>query len=202
MLQVTQLSCQRGDRWLWQHLEFNLSSGKLLEVIGANGCGKTSLLRILAGLAPANEGTIDWKNVSIDQQKLEYQQQLRYVGHQPAVKQELTVIENLRFAGVKISQNTLSLAIQEMGLEPYRNHFGYQLSQGQKQRVALARLLLNPAPLWILDEPFAGLDSEMIENMQMKFAQHLSQGGLIILSTHRALTSRALTDCVQRLDLK
>lgn len=193
MLTVQHLSCRKGERLLWQDLNFAVSPGQLLQIAGANGSGKTSLLRVLTGLAPAHTGEVSWQGVAIGKRKSAYQQQLHYLGHQAAVKSELTVQENLRFNLQKTAKKSVNTAIEQVGLTTHRDHFGHQLSQGQKQRVALARLLLNPARLWILDEPLAGLDTDMIEHLQQIFAEQLQQGGMIILTTHRPLTLPALS---------
>ncbi len=202
MLHVSNLSCQRGERCLWQNLNFELAQGKLLQITGPNGSGKTSLLRILSGLAPAHSGVVCWQGQTITQQKSEYQQQLNYLGHHPAVKNELTVYENLLFNLSKqlLPQSHLAL-LAEVGLAAQSHCFGYQLSQGQKQRVAIARLLLNSARLWILDEPLAGLDVEMIEKLQLIFANYIRQGGIIVLTTHRPLTLDALISNSSQLSL-
>lgn len=192
VLQADQLSCQRGERLLWQNIQFQLPQGQLLQVAGANGAGKTSLLRILAGLARAESGSVTWQGVCIHQQKSFYQQQLHYLGHQTAVKNELTVWENCRLNPNDCHAELLAQTIKKMGLATHAEHFGYQLSQGQKQRVALVRLLLSTAPIWIVDEPFTALDADIMADIQTAFAQKLQQGGIIILTTHRPLTLPAL----------
>ena len=201
MLQADQLSYQRSERRLWQDIQFELAPGKLLQITGPNGCGKTSLLRVLTGLAPASTGAVYWQGRSICQQKMAYQQQMHYLGHQPAIKGELTVRENLQFNLAKVSAQSWLTAIAQVGLAEHINHWGYQLSQGEKQRVALARLLQSGALLWILDEPLAGLDAGMIETLQLIFANHLQQGGMIVLTTHRPLTLAPLSHS-QQLELQ
>lgn len=189
MLQVEDLSCVRSERSLWQGVRFELPPGKLLQITGANGSGKTSLLRILAGLAVPNSGRMDWCGIPVSDQKLAYLQQLYYFSHQSGVKNELSVRENIRFRLRRpCTEKSLSAAIGQAGLSEHSDHFGRQLSQGQKQRVALAALFLSNVPLWILDEPFANLDSEMIEKLKTIFVEKLQAGGLIILTTHRTIT--------------
>lgn len=201
MLQAHKLSCRRHDQLIWQNLEFELPPGKLLQIVGANGSGKTSLLRILAGLAAAAGGNIFWQGQAISDYPAGYQQQLHYVGHQPAVKNELTTRENLQLTLTRSSAQSWLQALQVMGLADRQDHYGYQLSQGQKQRLALARLLLNPLPLWILDEPFAGLDAQMIEALQIILANHLQQGGTVVLTTHRPLAHAALAANLRQISL-
>jgi heme exporter protein A len=202
MLQVFDLGCRRGAQVLWRDINFHLAAGKLLQVTGANGCGKTSLLRILAGLAPADAGQICWQGLAIARQQQSYQQQLNYIGHQPAIKSELTVRENLWFNnGKTVKKSLYHTAIERVGLENFSDHFGYQLSQGQKQRLAIARLLLHPALLWIVDEPMAGLDAAMMETLQAIFAGHIQQGGLVVLTTHKPFTLAALAPATMVLNL-
>ncbi len=189
MLRVSALSCQRGERLLWESLNFNLPFGRLLLITGANGCGKTSLLRILAGISQPLSGQIHWEPLT----------QLCYLGHQPAIKNELTVCENLRLQAFHDRQKDLTPALAEVGLEDYRHYFGFQLSQGQKQRVALARLLLETAKIWILDEPLAGLDENIADKLQHVFLNHILQNGMIIMTTHRALSLPGLIPYTQHL---
>jgi heme exporter protein A len=201
MLQAHKLSCRRHDQLIWQNLEFELPPGKLLQIVGANGSGKTSLLRILAGLAAHASGHVFWRGKAIYDDLTDYQQQLHYVGHQPAIKNELTAQENLQLTLTQSSPPSRAQALKVMGLSDRQHHFGYQLSQGQKQRLALARLLLNPLPLWILDEPLAGLDAQMIESLQIILAGHIQQGGTVILTTHRPLAHPALTTNLMQIAL-
>ncbi len=192
-LQAQGLSCMRGDRVLWDNIEFRLVRGQLLQITGANGCGKTSLLKVLAGLAKAHAGSVVWQGRCIQKQKTIYQQQIHYLSHQTSIKNALTVKENLYLnLQKKVSDQHLSVAVAKVGLSVFQDHFGYQLSQGQKQRVALARLLLSHASLWILDEPFTALDTEMMEDLQSSFRSQLQSGGMIILTTHRPLTQKNL----------
>ncbi len=192
-LQVHGLSSIRGDRVVWDNIQFQLARGQLLQITGANGCGKTSLLKVLAGLAKAHEGSVIWQGRCIQKQKINYQQQIHYLSHQTSVKNALTVKENLYLnLQKKASDKDISVAVAKVGLSFFQDQFGYQLSQGQKQRVALARLLLSHASLWVLDEPFTALDTDMMEDLQLSFHSQLQSGGMIILTTHRPLTQKHL----------
>lgn len=161
-------------------MNFEINSGQLLQITGSNGSGKTTLLRVLAGLTSANCGMVTRKNIA----------QLHYQGHQTAVKNELTVKENLQFCYPKISQSDLLPVLERVGLINQIDNFTYQLSHGQKQRLALARLLLNKnALLWILDEPMTGLDQPIGLKLQQIFYEHISQrNGIIVFTTHQPLT--------------
>lgn len=188
MLTVNEIGFKRDENWLWNKINFELAAGQLLQISGANGSGKTTLLRILTALTQPHTGEIYWQGCPIARQRETYYQQLQYLGHQSAVKSDLTVIENLRLNTFSVNQSAIDTILEKVGLAAHKNHFAYQISQGQKQRLALARLLLNPAPLWILDEPLAGLDAEMTERCQIWFKDHLRMGGMIVLTSHQSLT--------------
>ena len=162
MLTVSGLECLRGERHLFRNLDFSVDSGELLHVQGANGSGKTSLLRILAGLSRPDYGTVRWDDTNIQESREEYAAQLLYLGHQPAVKDDLTVIENIlvssRIAGLNPSQDEIRAALEITGLGKRKTLPARVLSQGQRRRLALARLWLDKRPLWVLDEPFTALD--------------------------------------------
>lgn len=188
-LRVNDLGLKRNENWLWQGLAFNILPGELLQVVGENGVGKTSLLRVLAGLTHPTQGQLFWEKFSIDHQDSRYKDHLHYLGHQTAVKMELTVFENLKFNIYKsFTAMEITQVLERVGLIAVKNTQGFSLSQGQKQRLALARLLLHDVPLWILDEPFSGLDEKMACEIQKFFSEKLQNGGMIILTTHRPLT--------------
>jgi len=158
MFSVSNLSCSRGDKRLFSGVSFTLEPGQWLHLEGDNGVGKTSLLRILCGLSALEEGEISWKNQSVAQNPDDFRQDLAYLGHQLALKEDLTPLENLRVSSA-ISGQELSLpeamsALAKMGLRGREQLPVRVLSQGQKRRTALARLLSSRAKLWILDEPF------------------------------------------------
>lgn len=189
MLEVSNLKCVRGERQLFDGVGFRLESGKLLYLRGANGSGKTSLLRILCGLSPAEAGQILWNGVQIDQLGEVYRRDLFYLGHHNALQEALTVNENLAFyaalAGAIPSEADTANALARLGLRGCQSRLVRHLSQGQKRRVALSRLMLNRAKLWVLDEPFVALDQAAIQLLADLVAAHLDKGGLAVLTSHQ-----------------
>ena len=189
MLEVIDLGCLRGGRKLFGGLSFSLSPCQLLHVQGANGSGKTSLLRIVSGLARQDAGKVRWYNHDIADVREEYANELLYLGHQPAIKDELTVLENLwvsiRLSGLNPAPDVLKSELEVIGLGRHGNLPARVLSQGQRRRLALARLWLSNKKLWILDEPFTSLDTQAIGLVEVRLEHHLSQGGMVILTTHQ-----------------
>jgi heme exporter protein A len=186
---VNSLSCERGERLLFQDLSFILHPGEILQIIGKNGAGKSSLLKILAGLARPLTGTVRWQNQVIEDDRAAYAAMICYLGHLDGIKAGLSVAENLHFSRCLMQQSldNESLAIQRFGLTHYANILTEDLSAGQKRRVALARLLVSSAKLWILDEPFTSLDKQTIILLEQIFTEHCIQGGMIIMATHQTL---------------
>ncbi|TNF92003.1 MAG: cytochrome c biogenesis heme-transporting ATPase CcmA [Gammaproteobacteria bacterium] len=203
MLEVRDLCCIRGERLLFADVNFSLSTGALLYIEGPNGSGKTTLQRTLCGLFTPEKGGIWWKGEEIDALDEEYTRDVLYLGHLNGIKGELTALENLRFAAVldgdEISDHALNNALDRLGLSGYEDLPTKVLSQGQKRRVALARLLLSNARMWVLDEPFTALDVAAVDLLQTMIADHISDGGMVVLTTHQevALTSGQ----IQRLKL-
>jgi heme exporter protein A len=190
MLQAEQLACVRGDRPLFQGLDLTLAAGQALHVAGANGSGKTSLLRLLCGLSSPAAGHVRWKGEDIRGLREEFYRQLVYVGHAPAVKDDLTPVENLltsaTVAGIEIAADDVRYALQQIGLKGREDLPTKVLSQGQRRRVALARLLVSGSvPLWVLDEPFTALDKRAVENLRRTIESHLQEGGMVIYTTHQ-----------------
>jgi heme exporter protein A len=190
MFDVAQLACLRGERLLFKKLGFKLKSGQVLRVTGANGCGKTSLLRLLAGLAQTASGSICWQGTPIQRQRDVFHARLLYLGHAPALNDLLTPLENLRFAcaaaGIAADQTACLKALTDTGLNAQLDLPCKALSQGQRRRVALARLTLARAqPLWILDEPFTALDQAATGRLAAQFDTHADTGGLIIYTSHQ-----------------
>ena len=201
LLQTRNLSCMRNDRLLFEHLEIELEAGQMLVVEGPNGCGKTSLLRILTGLRLADGGEVLWRGEPIDRVAGDYFEQVNYVGHHDGVKHELSCLENLRLAramGVP-SKHDLDDVLEQVNLYAYGETEVGSLSAGQKRRLALARLLATDALLWILDEPFTSLDKASMALFSGLFEQHLQQQGVIVMTSHHDISLP--TQSLQRLKM-
>jgi len=188
-LKIDKLQCIRGDRTLFKDVSFELSPGELLHLHGHNGSGKTTLLRTLCGLIIPTAGVVSWNGESIRKLRDDYSRELVYLGHKNGNKDDLTGVENLlvscRLNGLKIQDKRAWEVLEQMGLRGHEDLPVRVLSQGQQKRVALARLLLSKAPLWILDEPFVGLDVAAVDLLQQVIANHVSAGGMVVLTTHQ-----------------
>ena len=201
LLQTRDLSCMRNDRLLFEQLDISLDAGQMLVVEGPNGCGKTSLLRILTGLRLADGGEVLWRGEPIDRLAGDYFEQVNYVGHHDGVKHELSCLENLRLAramGVP-SQQDLDDVLDKVNLYAYGETEVGSLSAGQKRRLALARLLATDALLWILDEPFTSLDKASMALFSGLFEQHLQRQGVIVMTSHHDISLPAQS--LQRLEM-
>lgn len=189
MLAASNLSCVRGTQTLFSDLSLQLDAGQWLYLQGENGAGKTSLLRILAGLALPAEGAVCWHGTPISKQRSDYHANMLYLGHHASLKEDLTLTENLRslmaMDGLKVSDTAIREALSRMGLARRQHLPARVLSAGQKRRGLLARLLLRPARLWLLDEPFNALDVDAIAELQTCLKAHLSNGGIIVLTSHQ-----------------
>jgi heme exporter protein A len=191
MLTATDLFCERDDRILFRYLNFELTEGKVLQVQGSNGSGKTTLLRILCGLNDGYEGDIRWYGEAIEEQVEKFFSSLLYIGHRVGVNKVLTPLENLRWGcGLQqaVSDAEILEALVALGLRGFEESQCFTLSAGQQQRVSLARLLINPAKLWILDEPFTTLDSSGVAQLENLLRQHADAGGSVLVTTHHKLT--------------
>lgn len=189
MLEAVDLQCVRGERTLFSGLDFGLRAGELLRIAGANGSGKTSLLRIVCGLLTPVQGSVLWQGEDIQHLREEFWSRLVYIGHANAIKDDLTAAENLAMAsalaGKARAAGSLRAALGELGIADSERRPVRVLSQGQRRRVALARLALSAAaPLWILDEPFTALDAGAVEIVQALIAGHVGRGGAVIYTTH------------------
>lgn len=190
MLEAKDLVCVRGDVRLFSGVGFALEPGGLLLVQGPNGSGKTSLLRILAGLSRPEGGSVRWSGADTREMGEDYARQLLFIGHANALKDEFSAEENLAFArelsGRHSSPGELAAALERVGLASRARLPARYLSQGQKRRVALARLCLAmDTPLWILDEPFAALDVAALATIAGLVDGHLAAGGMAVLTTHQ-----------------
>lgn len=199
MLHAQGLSGIFDDRVLFQALTLTVGPGELLQVAGDNGAGKTSLLRMLCGLARPESGTVSWQGEPLASVREAFHRQLLWLGHKPGVKTALTADENLHFFFPHSRQQTREAALAEMGLAGYEDVPLSQLSAGQQRRVALTRLWLTSATLWILDEPFTALDASAIETLSRRLEQHVLTGGSAILTTHQPLRPLACALCTLRL---
>jgi len=205
MLEAIDLECVRGDRTLFRGVSFTLRGGEMLRIVGANGTGKTSLLRMVCGLLMPAAGKILWNGVRIDELEDEFHADLAYVGHLNAIKDELNAVENVliagRLAGLSPSLPDVTGALREFGLGGYENLPCKLLSQGQKRRVALARLRLSaPRFLWVLDEPFTALDTAGVDLTRSMIEEHLAGGSIALLTTHQEVDVAATSTRNIRLD--
>jgi heme exporter protein A len=192
MFSVTHLSCSRGEKRLFSGVTFSLQPGQWLHLEGDNGVGKTSLLRLVCGLSALEEGEICWHQQSVSQNPQEFRANLAYLGHQLALKEDLTPLENLRadaaVAGRPLSAADALKALAQLGLRG-REHLPVRvLSQGQKRRTALARLWVSTAKLWVLDEPFVALDTTAQNALSEVINGHLANQGMVLLTSHQAVT--------------
>ncbi|MFN2515103.1 MAG: cytochrome c biogenesis heme-transporting ATPase CcmA [Pyrinomonadaceae bacterium] len=203
MLEVTNLECVRGDRKLFSNISFSMTPGTLLQLTGPNGSGKTSLLCIVCGLMAPENGEVRWQSANIRSLGEEYSQRFTYVGHRNGVKEELSSLENLRVSsgltGINLTREEARQALEQVGLAGRENLPARFLSEGQRRRSALARLLTGNTPLWVLDEVLASLDSAAVRLVKSLIEEHLSKGGMAIVATHQELMLSA--GSFQRLEL-
>jgi heme exporter protein A len=191
MLTVANLACVRGERELFSGVGFTLTAGNWLQVTGNNGAGKTSLLRMLCGLAPPETGEILWNGSAISELGDAYRAELLYLGHQAPVKDDLSLRENLLLSaavkGWEPSPQEMESALKNMGLAGREDAPARFLSQGQKRRVALAQLCYAREPFWILDEPLAALDGEASTMVTELAGKHLAAGGMLVFTSHQRM---------------
>lgn len=191
MFSVSNLSCSRGDRRLFSGVSFALRPGEWLHLEGDNGVGKTSLLRLACGLSALEDGEICWNGQSLAINPDEFRANLAYLGHQLALKEDLSPLENLAtdaaIAGRPLSTAQAKTALAHLGLKG-REHLPVRvLSQGQKRRTALARLWVSTAKLWILDEPFVALDTAALTVLSEVINAHLGKQGMVLFTSHQAV---------------
>lgn len=192
------LGFERDERYLFRHLAFRANAGDLVQVVGPNGSGKTSLLRVVVGLLRAEEGTIEWGEAA---DSLSLPHSLLYLGHETGVNYALTALENLRwYFGLngskahslsegeepEMADEVLIHALNAVGLLGYADVICHEMSAGQRRRVALARLFVSAAPIWILDEPFTAIDIAGVARLEQQLQAHCARGGIVLFTTHQA----------------
>lgn len=200
-LDALELGCLRGGWPVFAGVEFILEAGSALLLVGPNGAGKSSLLRLLAGYLPAATGEVRWNGVSIAKDPDLHRARTRYLGHLDAIKAPLTPREDLSFWARLHAQpqRLVDEALEAFSLEELAERPGRLLSAGQRRRLALARLMTSPGPLWLLDEPTVGLDAAAQKALVGVIARHRAAGGLLVMATHQALPG--VTDQSERLDM-
>lgn len=193
-LRVEALELERGERLLFKGLEFTAPAGTLVRLAGANGTGKTSLLRLLTGLMSPDAGRVLYRGEDIAKLKEDFHKDLVYIGHMNGVKDDLSAMENVRVAArmgnIIVDDEAVIEALSHVGLADFVQHLTGELSQGQRRRVALARLFVSrEKPVWILDEPFVALDVASVANLSKTVSEHVKSGGIVIYTTHQDVAS-------------
>ncbi|MHB0849991.1 cytochrome c biogenesis heme-transporting ATPase CcmA [Stutzerimonas nitrititolerans] len=194
-LEAVALSCERDWRLLFDRLDLRIAGGEMLQISGPNGSGKTSLLRLLSGLMQPTAGEVRLKGRSLETQRNELARNLLWIGHAAGIKGLLSAEENLTWLCAlhqPAGREAIWQALAEVGLRGFEDVPCHTLSAGQQRRVALARLYLNPPPLWILDEPFTALDKHGVAQLEHHLALHCERGGMVVLTTHHSMTEKPL----------
>jgi len=190
LLEARAVNCWRGERHILRDVSFAVHAGEFLKITGPNGVGKTTLLRIVCGLLPAESGAIEWRGRPTRGASDEFHAEMSYLGHLNSLKSDLTAHENLRFlAGLRqaLAPQDIDAALDRVGILSRRDLQARSLSAGQKRRLALARLLLADATLWILDEPVTNLDTAGIALVEELITEHVTRGGLALAAAHQRL---------------
>ena len=191
-LEVEGLACTRGHATLFRDVGFGIDAGEWLAVRGPNGSGKTTLLRCVAGLTRADRGNVTWNGQATHEDRSAFNAELLYAGHLAGIKDDLSAEENLdgslRLRGRAPEANAIRGALAEVGLERRRHLPARRLSAGQRRRIGLARMMLDPATCWILDEPLTALDDDGQALFARLLRSHLDRGGLALIATHHDLS--------------
>lgn len=191
VLQTIALACERDLRLLFENFELRLAGGDMVQISGPNGSGKTSLLRLLAGLMQPTDGQVLLDGQPLTEQRHELARNLLWIGHAAGIKDLLTAEENLSWLCAlhqPAEREAIWQALAAVGLRGFEDVPCHNLSAGQQRRVALARLYLDSPPLWILDEPFTALDKQGVAQLEEHLAGHCERGGLVVLTTHHTLS--------------
>lgn len=189
------ITCFRGERFVFEALDFAVGAGEALVLKGSNGTGKSSLIRIMAGLLDLFDGALDWDGEPVAQAREEHYAKLHYIGFHDAIKPVLTVRENLAFwAGLRGPVDGVETALDTVGLGRLADTPAQFLSSGQRRRLSLSRLLASPAELWLLDEPTVGLDVDGVGMLEGLVAAHRDSGGMAVLATHQPMKTGARTE--------
>jgi heme exporter protein A len=194
LISVEKLCAERDGRVLFSGLDFRVEAGQVIQVTGANGAGKTTLLRMLCGLLPATAGEIYWCGKPFAAQRYEFSHEVLFLGHAPGFKTGLSPRENLQWYFAlrqNIATSDIDNALAQVGLRGYEDTVVFQLSAGQQRRVALARLLISSARLWVLDEPFTAIDKQGVAELEAIISDHANSGGSVILTSHQDLSANA-----------
>ncbi|WP_096086532.1 cytochrome c biogenesis heme-transporting ATPase CcmA [Agaribacterium haliotis] len=193
-LALEKLYFEREDLPLFGGLSASWQSGSIVQIAGHNGCGKTTLLRMIAGLLQPSSGRVLWDDKA--NRGLSFQSKLLFLGHQVGVKMTMTALENLRWFFAlhgrksadktpEVSRDELLEALERVGLRAYADTPAHSMSAGQQRRIALARLFISEAPLWILDEPFTAIDKHGVSELEQRIDKHAASGGIVLLTTHQ-----------------
>lgn len=189
MLKAVNISYEFEYFRLFNQLNFEVGQNQVLHVSGHNGAGKTTLLKLLAGVIPLNLGVVSYQGIDINKNLVNYQQQITYISHRDLLCNDLTVKENCQFnCFAALPCQTIDYALNAVGLDAYSDETSVNLSAGQRRRLNLSRLWLESKPIWILDEPYTALDSDMIEKVNQRIISHCQQGGIVILTSHQNIS--------------
>lgn len=190
LIEVRAAHLWRGDKHLLRGVDLSLRAGELLQIVGPNGVGKTSLLRCITGLLPLESGDVLWRGRNIRECRAEYHESIAYLAHANALKSELTGVENLKYAlGVRrrVAEPQIRAALERVQISQCGDLPARAMSAGQKRRLALARVLLSEATVWILDEPITNLDAAGVSMFETCIAAHIAQGGAVLTAAHQLL---------------